>query len=307
MKVTFNSLTHNGPVFPKEYEPVGYTFKGEVLPALAEEMLYAWAQKIETPYVKEPIVIENFWKCLKPELKSSQVAVFPDDYKELIDKMHSDILAKKAAKKEKTKEEKKQEQAEKEAMKAKYGFALFNGVPNPLGSYLIEGPGIILTRGKSPVKGLWKYRTQPEDVTINFVDPTGKVPVPQAPAGHHWKEVVSSKSSAYVFKYKVDVGHINLRDKAVRFGAGSEVSLTVDEKKYDNAVKLLKVLPKLEKRISDGLKSSDNETRQEALVAYLIEHTAIRIGSEKNLDLDADTVGMSTMKVGNINLHIDEE
>src|SRR5574344_1011132 len=284
MKFTMKSLIHNGPVFPPEYQAKGYTFEGTTLPVLAEEMLYAWAGKITTDYVNEQIVIENFWKCLKPELKSSQVKNFPADYQILLKQMYIDIQAKKEAKKLLSKSEVKAAKAVAATIKAKYGTAMLDGKPQPLGGYLIEGPGIILTRGASPIKGMWKYRTMPEDVTINFVDPSGKETPPVAPAGHHWKKVVSSPTSAYA----VNVGNVTFRPKSIRFGTGSVVALSADETKYKNAVKLLKVMPKLEAKIEKGMKSLNKREMESALVTYLVKMTEIRIGNDKDMDLDAD-------------------
>ena len=39
----FDTLYFQGPIFPEEYQPRGYKLAGEVLPSLAEEMLWACA------------------------------------------------------------------------------------------------------------------------------------------------------------------------------------------------------------------------------------------------------------------------
>lgn len=333
------TIVHNGPVFPEEYVPVGYTFNNKVLPALAEEMLVDWAKYSRTDYADDKVLVKNVGKCILRELPADQKANFPADYQNLVNKILTDVDAAKVARAARPAFEIEAEKKAKELVKAKYMFAVKNGKTQPLGGYMIEGPGFILTRGKSPIKGMWKYRTQPEDVIINFIPLPqeeweklsedmqnvilGKLPKsvlseadqetlkamklpepPKAPEGHKWKDVIANYDGNYTFKYKVDVGHHCFRDKQVRFGATSDDQANADEMKYDNAVKLLKNLRKLNNHINKGMKSTNKKTREAALVTYLIMNTAIRVGNEKSED-EADTVGMSTMKVGNIKLHVE--
>lgn len=312
MKVVMKSMTHNGPVFPAEYIVKGFKLCNEELPALAEEMLYDYARKSETDYVKKPIFNKNFWSCLKPELTSTQKKLkFPDDFVTVLSDMKKDITSVKAKKdalkeaakngNQAAKKQLEEEKALKEALKEKHAIALLNGNPAPLGGYMIEEPGIIITRGENPRLGLWKYRTQPEDVTINFVDPTKKLEAPKAPAGHKWKAVVSTPSSAYAFKYKVKNGPFEI-SKAVRFAAGSEIAETTDKAKYENGERLLKAMSKIEKHITDGLQSTDKKRQEAALITYLCKLTAIRIGNEQDEETAAMTEGLSTLKVGSISL-----
>lgn len=334
------TLVHQGPVFPEEYVPKGYSFNGKVLSPLAEEMFVNWAKYSRTDYASDATLVKNVKKCIFRELDASQKANFPQDYQGLVDQILADIDAAKVAKASRSEKEINDEKAAKAAIKEKYIVAIKNGKLQPLQGYMVEAPGFILTRGKSPIKGMWKYRTVPEDITINFIplppeewnklskkvqdvilgkadistlsakDQTKvqemNLPKPPAPpAGHKWADVIANYDGNYTFKYKVDVGHVCMRDKQIRFGANSEDAANADEMKYDNAVKLLKKLKKLEKHIEKGMQSTNKKTAQAALVTYLIMNTAIRVGNEKSED-EADTVGMSTMKVGNIKLHIED-
>lgn len=339
-KSEIETIIHNGPVFPEEYVVKGYTFNGKVLPPLAEEMFVNWAKYSRTDYANDKTLVKNVGKCILRELPKDQRANFPDDYANLVKDILADVDAAKVAKAARPETEIHDEKVAKDALKAKYGFAIKNGKTQPLGGFMVEGPGFILTRGKSPIKGMWKYRTVPEDITINFVplpqDQWNKLSeavqnvilgkaelktlsaadqklvkelnlpeAPKAPAGHKWGDVICNYDGNYTFKYQVDVGHYTKRDKQIRFSKNSDDGAAADEMKYDNAVKLLQNLGKLKRLITKGMKSSNKKTAQEALVTYLIMNTAIRVGNEKTED-EADTVGMSTMKVANINLHIEE-
>ena len=81
----WNTLTHNGPIFPPEYEVKGLNIlvndKKYKLSPLAEEMCYEWAKKYATDYILDKVFQKNFWKYLKPELdKELQSSSFPKDW-----------------------------------------------------------------------------------------------------------------------------------------------------------------------------------------------------------------------------------
>ncbi len=364
------TFIHNGVLFPEEYLVKGFKLSGEVLSPLAEEMLWSFAAKRDTDYVKMPIHNTNVYKCLKPELNSDQQLVaFPEGYKKLIDDMFNENQRLKELKKNSTpkkvtakefKEAQKsgdaallqrlnerqkryeEAEAEKAALKEKYGYAILNGKKQPLGSYMIEGPGHIMTRGDSSIIGMWKYRIAPEDVVINFIplpekewdalpksyqdvvlgkaemntlSPEDqeklkemKIPfAPRAPEGHKWKDVIVDRYSHQAAMYFVPVGRpefgISPRYKRVIFGANSDVKSSADQHKFEKARKLVENWNGMEKHIKAGLASKDEKRMQCATIASLIQTTGIRVGGEKDSSAGyADTVGVSTFKVSNLQL-----
>ena len=331
----FTTLTHNGPIFPPEYEVKGFKLANEELSPLAEEMMWHYAAKRDTDYVKIERLNKNFYSCLKPELTANQQLLeFPKDYKKLIDDMFNknqqlkeqkaNSTVKKVTKKEwklaeedeslKKRLEARQKKydeadAEKAVMKEKYGFAFKDGKKEPLGSFMIEPPGIIMTRGDSSILGMWKYRTVPEDVIINYVS-KDKSGVPVAPAGHNWKKVVSDNNSCQTVMYFVQVGRpefgISPRYKRIIFAAKSDTKKEKDMLKFEKARKLVQMWPDMEKHIMKGMVSSDVKRQEAATIASLIKTTGIRVGNEKNeADGFAATVGASTLEVGNIELIAD--
>lgn len=328
----FTTLTHNGPIFPPEYEVKGFKLANEELSPLAEEMMWHYAAKRDTDYVKIERFNKNFYSCLKPELTSAQQLLeFPKDFEKLINDMFNknqqlkELKASSAVKKVTKKEWKIAEEdpslkpalearqkkydeaeAEKTAMKEKYGFAFKNGKKEPLGSFMIEPPGIIMTRGDSSILGMWKYRTVPEDVIINYVSPD-KSGVPVAPAGHTWKKVVSDNNSCQTVMYFVQVGRpefgISPRYKRIIFAAKSDTKKEKDMLKFEKARKLVQMWPDMEKHIMKGMVSPDAKRQEAATIASLIKTTGIRVGNEKDESAGyAETVGASTLEVGNIEL-----
>lgn len=296
----FKTLEHNGPIFPDEYEVQGYILDNEKLSPLAEEMVYHYSAKLETEYVKSETFRKNFYKCLKPNLTPNQKKLdFPKDFEPLMKKIFKDIQKNKEIKAQYRKDHKEDIEIEKEKKKEKYGYAVLDGERQPLGAYLIEGPGIFIARGNSPLLGLWKRRITPEDVVINFVS-KDKLP-PEAPKGHHWKEIIADRNAFHTVTYKVDIGGVTEKIKEIRFGNNSDVKAEADMKKFDKAANLLLHMEEMTKYIKDNLTNSDRKTAECALVSWLLQTTGIRIGNERDSSIQADDiVGASTLKKENI-------
>ena len=315
----FKTLISYGVIFPEHYVAKGYTVNGIAIPNegddSSEEMLYAYAGRVlDTDYEGNKVLNKNFYKCLKPTLtKDLQNLAFPEDFMPTLKKMKKDIEVAKEAKKAYQKNNKSVLEKAKEETKAKYGFAILDGVKQPV-AYAIEGPGLFIQRGAGPILGVWKYRPQPEDITINYcpvpestwnkLNKADKAKLmenaPKAPEGHEWGAIEHNYNAMHIAIYKENLGGITEKIKELRFGNASSVKAEADQKKFAKAAKLLCHMKEMEKHIHEGMESSDKLTRECALVSWLIQTTGIRIGNERDLDLQADTVGASTLKKENI-------
>jgi len=300
---SIKSLTHHGVLFPKEYKFQNFQFSSKLSP-LAEEMLYSYASKIETEYVKKPEFNINFYSCLKKELTVQQQKLkFPDDFKKLFDEMNK--YRDEHSVKNLTKEQKEERKQISDENKKKYGFAKVNGIKEPLGNYTVEPPSIFIGRGDSPYIGLWKYKTEPEDVIINFIPEKESDKPPSPPKGHKWKEIISNPNITYIARYIEVIGKddklqpILKNPKEVRFASTSSITSKSDLKKYEKADTLLDNWDKVQKYIREGIDSDDKNTRECALIAWLIQYTSIRIGSEET---ENGVVGASTLKVKNVKI-----
>jgi hypothetical protein len=296
-QVRFNSLTSKGPLFPQEYKPIGYKLAGEVLPKLAEEMLWNATRFIGNDYEKEAFAKNsNIWVCLKSELTDKQQKLrFPEDFMPLLNTMKDAQEAIKLEKKQRSKEEKLIEKSEKEKLKEIYGFANVDGQQIQLGNYQIEPPGWIVTRGKDPRKFNWKYRVTPEEVELNIVN--------EKPPKNWNGGIYSDNTSQFVARYKVKCGRKETKTykelpKLIPFVSWSPMRLKNSEGKFDKTADILKNWKKIQNHIYSGCLASD----ENALVAYLIQQTGIRIGGERDLKTQADTKGASTLLKVNIEL-----
>ncbi len=282
----WETLEHNGPIFPKEYEYVGFDPK---LSSLAEEMLYHYSAKLETEYVHNKVFNKNFWNALKPELPLEYQSKTLEDFLPLCKQIFEYIQQKKEERKLKTKEQRLLEAEEKEQIKEKYGWAILNGERQPIASPVIEGPGIMVCRGAHPQNGCWKTRVKPEDVNINA---SNKV---QPPYGHKWKSCKENKSSMELCSYKMRTSTGMILHKRVLFSATSIVKQNADQKKFEKAQKLISHWDELKSHIEKNILNKDPVIKQSAMVTWLIMNLGIRVGDEKSEDF-ADTVGASSLR-----------
>lgn len=293
---------HNGTRFPELFVSRGFTLAGASLHNSdvdsAEEMLWHYAAKLDTDYVKNDVFNRNFYLCLMGQLHGTQRNIkFPEGFMSVLTEMKKLQEKEKEEKTQYKKDHKDELKKEADDLKEKYGYAILNGEKQPLMSNLVEGPGIFIARGDAPLLGMWKYRTMPEDVTINYIGP--KEETPKAPEGHHWKKVTHNQVY-YIAAYEVDVGHVIKKNKEIRFGNNSSVKADADQKKFDKAVNLLQHKKEMEQYIRENLTNPDPKIAECALISWLLQETGIRIGNSKDLETEADTVGASTLKKENI-------
>jgi DNA topoisomerase I len=283
-KKQWTTLSHKGVIFPEPYKSDPrtncITIKGDkiAMNLPQEEMAVAWAKKIGTPYVEDPVFQKNFL--------SDFLKLFPTKYK---DAKISDIVFPTLPEKiELTKEQKKALAAERKKkrleLKEKFGYAFVDGVKTEIANYVVEPPGIYMGRGQIPIRGHWKPRIFEEDVTLNL-DKNASVP-------GKWKIVHEPQNmwiASWTDKLTGKVKYIWLHDS-------SSLRQMRDKSKYDKAQRLEKEIKKVEAYILRAMRSKDLKERKIATACFLIYKLAMRVGDEKDED-EADTVGASTLRV----------
>jgi DNA topoisomerase-1 len=129
----WKTLQHNGIAFPPPFESKGITIKikGEKVPLNLEqeEMLYQWAKKKDTPYVKDKVFcknfLEDFVKVLPPKFKN--ISLSDIDFSAPFKVVDLEKDAKLTLDKEQKKKLAVSRKEIKEKMKAKYGMAMIDG------------------------------------------------------------------------------------------------------------------------------------------------------------------------------------
>lgn len=297
----WTDLEHNGVAFPPEYVQRGINVKilGEIffLNREQEELIYAWAKKKDTHYVKDPVFRANFlsdFKKLLPERFKSVRTIDEIDMTEAFSLVDKELKIKENEKiriKSLTRDERRkisqEKKLEKEKLKAIYGKAKIDGIEVDVANWLVEPPGIFMGRGLHPLRGKWKPRVTPKDVTLNLGQDAS---VPEGP----WKAIVHDHYSTWLASW---IENLTGKRKYVWLHDSSYLRQDNDKAKYDIAKKLEYYISDIEKEIINQMLNSKDTTRKKiATVCYLIYKLAMRVGDEKDPD-EADTIGASTLRV----------
>ncbi|MGB7705781.1 MAG: DNA topoisomerase I [Nitrososphaeraceae archaeon] len=297
----WTDLEHNGVAFPPEYVQRGINVKilGQIffLNREQEELIYAWAKKKDTHYVKDPVFQGNFlsdFKKLLPERFTSVRNIDEIDMTEAFSLVDKELKIKENEKiriKSLTRDERRrisqEKKLEKEKLKAIYGKAKIDGIEVDVANWLVEPPGIFMGRGLHPLRGRWKPRVTPKDVTLNLGQDAS---APEGP----WKAIVHDHYSTWLASW---IENLTGKRKYVWLHDSSYLRQDNDKAKYDTAKKLEYYISDIEKEIINQMLNSKDVTRKKiATVCYLIYKLAMRVGDEKDTD-EADTIGASTLRV----------
>ena len=304
MSHKWRTLQHNGVAFPPFYIPKGLSIyiKDEkvILSPDQEELVYAWAKKKDTHYVKDPVFQVNFlsdFKKLLPEKYQQIGSIEEINFEEaftLVDKekrfKEQEIERVRNLSRDDRKRISLEKKTERERLKSIFGKAIVDGAEVDIANWLVEPPGIFMGRGQHPLRGRWKPRIRPEDVILNLGE---DAPVPEG----SWKKVVHDHASTWLATW-TEV--LTDKRKYVWLHDSSTLRQNNDREKYDKADRLGNHINKIQDEIIKRMISSrDLSHRKLATVCYLISKLAMRVGDEKDPE-EADTVGASTLRVEHI-------
>lgn len=255
----WKTLRHNGVAFPPPFDYRGLTvrIKNESvkLTPAQEEMLMAWAKKKDTPYVLDVVFQKNFLEGLKEKFEGR----FPDLTLADIDFTELHAIADREKTANLSDEEKKKRSAqrkqERDELKAKHGVAIIDDIETEVGAYLVEPPGILMGRGAHPLRGKWKDRVEPEEVTLNLDE---DAPVPPAPAGHQWKEIVHEHDSMWLATW---YDKLSDKRKYVWLADSSHLRQERDQEKYVKAQKLESGVERVRAEIAKRMEYTDTRAR----------------------------------------------
>ncbi|KAI8632576.1 eukaryotic DNA topoisomerase I [Xylariaceae sp. FL1651] len=309
--IKWQTLEHNGVLFPPPYEPlpknVKLIYDGTPvdLDIEAEEVAgFFGAMLNSTHNVENPVFQKNFFNDFKDVLKRTGGAksrqgnkVDIKDFTKLDFKpIFEYYQGKSEARKARSKEEKNAEKAEKDRLEAPYMYCKWDGRKEKVGNFRVEPPGLFRGRGEHPKTGKVKQRVMPEQVTINI----GKdAQVPRPPDGHKWKAVQHDNKATWLAMWQEN---INGAYKYVMLGAQSTVKGQADLKKFEKARELKKHIDKIRHEYQRDLKAESMADRQRATAMYLIDKFALRAGNEKDAENEAETVGCCSLKFEHVTL-----
>jgi DNA topoisomerase-1 len=296
-KPQWTVLKHNGPMFPSPYKPhkIPVIINGRevILPEQSEEYATMYAKFIDTPYIENNSFKKNFWKDFKPTLPTELKVQSVDDIDFTAIKNY--LIREKEKKQEITKEEKEKIKKKQDELDEPYKFCIIDGAQQQVGNFKIEPPGIFLGRGTHPKIGRIKKRITPEDVIINL---SKDAPVPVI-KDHKWMKVIHDQSVIWLASWKEE---ITGKNKYIFTSLDSFFKSKSDESKFDLARQLKKKANTIREDYERQLQDENQKNRQLATALYFIDNLSLRVGGNKDMKEEADTVGVTSLRVEHITL-----
>ncbi|KUJ22287.1 putative DNA topoisomerase 1 [Mollisia scopiformis] len=309
--VKWDTLQHNGVVFPPEYEPLPKNVKllydgvPLTLSIEAEEIAGFFGAMLSSTLNVENLTFQkNFFEDFTAEVKKTGGARDPDgnkvaikefsklDFKPIFAYYDGKVQERKA----RSSAEKKADKAAKDAIEAPYTTCIWDGRKEQVGNFRVEPPGLFRGRGAHPKTGKVKRRVTPEQITINI----GKdATVPAAPEGHKWKAIQHDNKATWLAMWQEN---INGAYKYVMLAAKSSIKGQSDFKKFEKARELKKHIDRIRKDYTRDLRAELMADRQRATAVYLIDKFALRAGNEKDAENEAETVGCCSLKFEHVTL-----
>jgi DNA topoisomerase-1 len=288
-------LIHNGVLVP-EPKAFGLSLrvKGERIDLTPEqeEMALAWVKKLGTEYAEDGTFRRNFFEDFRKALGiREEIPPEEFDFSEVVAFVEREKQRKEAMSREERKRAAEERKAIREANKAKYGYAIVDGVRVEVANYTVEPSSIFIGRGEHPLRGRWKPGPKQGDITLNL---SPKAPRPPG----NWKEIVWDPDSMWIARWR---DKLSGKMKYVWLSDDSIVKQKRDIEKYDMARSLDGRMEEVRAHIARNLESEDLRRRKLATVCYLIDALKIRVGDEKDKD-EADTVGATTLRPEHVRL-----
>ncbi|RNC43506.1 DNA topoisomerase IB large subunit [Trypanosoma cruzi] len=297
----WDTLCHNGVMFPPEYKPHGipiyYEGREFKLTPEEEEVATMFAVMREHDYYRNEIFRRNFFSSWREILDKRQ---HPIRRLELCDfePIYQWHLREREKKLSRTKEEKKQLRLEAEKEAEPYKWCVWDGKKEQVANFRVEPPGLFRGRGQHPMMGKLKKRVEPEDITINIDEFS---PIPKPPEGHRWKEVLHEHNVTWLAMWRDSIlGSF----KYVMLAPSSAIKGQSDMLKFEKARELKNHVDEIRRCYIEDFESRELMKAQRAVAMYFIDKLALRVGNEKGSD-EADTVGCCSLRVEHIELKPD--
>ena len=296
-KPQWTVLKHNGPMFPPEYEPhkIPVFINGHevILPIQAEEYATMFARYLDSDYMNSNTFKKNFWKDFKPTLENIKVSSLDEiDFSPIKKYLNKE----KEKKNEISKEQKESLKEKQQEIEEPYKNCIIDGGQQKVGNFKIEPPGIFIGRGSHPKLGKIKKRIKPEDVSINL-DKDAPIPNPNVPG--KWGDIIHDKTVIWLATWKEQ---ITGKNKYIFTSLDSFFKSKSDEDKFNLARQLKKKANSIREKYESDIISDDLKIRQLATALYFIDTMALRVGGKKDSKEEADTVGVTSLRVEHITL-----
>ena len=289
---------HNGPFFPEEYKPhkipIIINNKETILDPEIEEKITAYVKYLNTDYINNPRFTKNFFKEVKNYFNITLEEFNNIDFSLIQNHLNKEKEIRLA----RTKEQKQIIKDKQTEIEKPYSILQLDGAEQKIGNFKIEPPGIFLGRGSHPKIGQWKKRVLPKDVILNL-DKDAPIPNPHLYPDHKWNKIVHQTDSIWLTTWKDE---ITGKNKYIFPSVESTFKSDSDKEKFDLARKLKTKIKSIREQYTLDLTNNDITKKQLATALYFIDELALRVGGKKDVKEQADTVGVTSLRVEHIDL-----
>jgi len=255
-------------------------------------MAVAWAKKLGTEYVEDPVFVKNFFEDFSAKIGSEKLDPSSIDFSEVLRFVDKEREYKASLPRDEKKEAARERKALREKNKELYGYAYVDGIRTEVGNYVAEPSSIFMGRGKHPIRGKWKEGPRDEDIELNLSRDAPK------PLGD-WKARVWEPESMWIARWR---DRLSNKMKYVWLSDFAVLKQKREMEKFNTAKSLDQRLEEVRAHIEKNLVSPDLTRRRIASVCYLVDNLMFRVGDEEN---EAGTVGASTLKPEHISFNTD--
>jgi DNA topoisomerase-1 len=305
----------------------------------AEETAFLYAKALEldkrkseeqsnySRFTDRETVRNNFWNAWSPMVRNTIIKDFDKvDFTPFVDYIQQQSASKARNKEERGKLKEKikntrnpaekarleqqfqqlflkseqEEKDEKLIKKSIYGYAIMDGVKEPLAGYQIQPPQLFKGHAGNPNAGKIFGRMTPEQVTINvsrkFIPKCFNKGQPC-----EWGQIVENHTVQWLAQYKNPITN-KLSSMTIK-RANSKFVKSADRDKFDIARQLQKNIDSVRKQYTKDMNSGDLKTREIATAVYLLDKISIRPGTEKDEEKSADTKGLTTLEKRNLTFY----
>lgn len=312
LTIGWASLEHNGVLFPPEYEPLPddvtliYDGNPVSLPIKAEEVATFYGRMLDSPRAKKQYFQKNFFYDFQTILRDAGQSAIDRttgdpvlitefdkcDFSRIFN--HYESI--RESELDVSSEEKQRIRQEELERVKKYKTCIINGHEEVVSNFLVTPPGLFQGKGEHPKAGKVRERITPEMVTLNI----GKdAAIPEAPPGHHWKEIKHNPIGLWIAMWKEPVSGKS-RVTAPKY---LPVRGSSDFRKFEKARQVKHHIETIRKGYQKGLKDPYMKTRQLATATYLIDKLAIGIGESGYPD-EQGRDGCCTLRYEQVSLTI---
>lgn len=175
----------------------------------------------------------------------------------------------------------------------KHGAVYIDGRRETVSSWRIEQPGVFIGRGDHALRGVFRRRIMPEDITLNLDE---QAPIPRLPRGRRWGGVVHQQGAYWLWAW---VDPVLDKMKYTYPDPNSFIHAVREREKFDVARQLKSRVMDIRREYMKTIQSPHEDIGKVefAMILLLIDRLGLRIGNT------GSQTGASTLEKNHVSVY----